>query len=629
MKNLAGVFSLQRITTGLYGLLLGITCLIVIINVLSVLSFHFPYLRRDEWNFYALYLETDLASFLWHRYVNHVVILPKLLFAAHLEISWVTTRGLTSLALALNGLVACLLARALWQHRGSHTSPLPSLLAIALLVASVLWMARHLEFNWLLASITYAPIVAACTLVAWALWQLLQQQRINPTKRNSGWWALIFTGCCITTISFGSGLAAWPAIAAVMLFYRMPWPHAAAVMLTGGVLFVTTLFMPADFDFPVGDSLAHLPGVTDAISYFPRFLSNAVDLSLFPFNYFTTGLPWLSWLFGLAGFMTLVLYSWRVIYCRNNPPAVLALPLTLAWFAVFAGVLATIGRAGAMEGMNNPSDYRYATWSALLWIGLLWLALYHLLNHKPTALNRGVYAGLATLTTGVFALASYHALNHMLEVSPQRHIAALSMIVAPDIRQADARRLAHLNPNAVLTPLPQMRDQGHNLFAAPWTRQLKQPLATHYKIVATPECAGIWRENIPLRRGHSHVYTGWASGPAGHFDTLLLVSHGMIVGGGQPAWIGAPREIFTMAPELPSTGMYFTGLLLGHQPGWVGVAKLAKGQDPARIQVYGILDQRRVCRLENRWSEIMPGPPTSGAPGHQVPGQPGDPVSTE
>lgn len=629
MKKLAGLFTLHRMTTGLYGLLLGIACFIVVINILSVLSFHFPYLRRDEWNFYALYLETELASFLWHRYVNHVVIVPKLLFAAHLEVPGVTTRGLTFLGLTLNGLVASALGWTLWHHRGPHASPLPSLLAIALLVASVLWMARHLEFNWLLASITYAPIVAACTLAAWALWQLLQQRFNNPTKHNPGWWAFILTGCGIATISFGSGLAAWPAIAAVMLLYRMPWPYAATLMLTGGLLFFITLFMPADFELPVDYSLAHLPGLTDAITYFPRFLSNAVDLSLFPFNYFTTGLPWLSWLFGFAGFMTLVLYSWRIIYCRNTPPGVLALPLTLAWFAVFAGVLATVGRAGAMEGMNNPSDYRYATWSAQLWIGLLWLALYHLLNHKPTALNRGLYAGLATLTTGVFALASYHALNHMLEVSPQRHIAALSMIVAPDIRQAEARRLAHLNPNAVLSPLPQMRAQRHNLFAAPWTHRLEQSLATHYEIVASPECTGIWRENISLRRSHSHVYRGWSSGPAGHFNTLLLVSHGIIVGGGQPAWIGAPREIFTMAPELPSTGMYFAGLLLGHQPGWVGVARLTEGQDPARIEVYGMLDQHRVCRLENRRITTLPAPPDSGAAGHQMPGQAGRPVSIE
>jgi len=569
---------------------------IVIINVLSAIAFHYPYLRNDDWNFYNDYRLLGALDFLIFKYFGHPWLVSKLFYIAHMELFPATRLPVVLTSIGLTVFVAALLSLLLWQHRGQAPWAV-SLSACALVTGSVLWMSRHLEWTWVFMMAN--PVVAACaTVAAWGLYRHIQRPDPAPLAGIDLWFCLAIVMGILGSFNFSAGIAIWPAMVLAMIIYRLPWLRVAILIAIASVVVTVYAQLPTTAIIPMTLSfvLEIFPGPADVIRFFLILLGTAINFALFPFEGLRTGNLWLSGSLALAGVVLLLGFTWKIYRRDDPPPAVIVVPLMLSWFAMIAALMAALGRAG-MDGFENPNDYRYATWSATFWSGLLWIALYHYLQHPTPARTTYLFLPAAMAVTGVFALASVHGINHLLDAHYKHQLGGLSMMTAPAIRINHARHLSPTHVERRIEVIPELRAKGYNPFGEDWPHRLGRNFSGYYKVAEHTECTGIWRLHSETARSRSQLYEGWATGPSGSFDTVLLVAGDVLVGGGKPAWLGDPRRLSENGKSLPGPARYFTGVLFGHRPGWIGITNMTLVDHHNGIEVYGLLGERTVCKI--------------------------------
>ena len=579
------------------GLIASIT-LIVITNLLAHLNLYWSWMSYDSWNLYSQYIEFGTPAYFFFKYYGHPMILPKLIFTGELNYLSGTYISVIWLGVASYVLCSALLIHALWRDLQPATPWGVKCAFASLLAGGVFWLTRSYELAlpFLIGSTLVATLM---TVAAYALSRHLQHQHArHPGWPSDFWWWLMCGGCVLATFTTSAGAAVWPGIGLTLLLYRVKIQRVLLFALIGILALTGTFLMPTGNEpVPLSAVLEMLPSAGTAFQYFTIFLGGALNFSLFPQEGGNTGVPLLSGILGAAGTLTLCIYTWR-LYRRQAHHTARALPLALGWFAIFTALAATIGRAG-IDMTSNPVAGFYTTWSVLLWLALLWLALSHLgETGLQSARGRAAFAALGMGCLLIFASASYHGLNFMLEEHRNNQIGGLSMIVAPQKRAADARRLMFLNPQPVFDNLPHMRARRHNLFFEAWTQQLGAPLSKHYAILDDAGCFGVWRERSAWRRNDSRIYEGWAHSPSGNFDTVLFTSAGVIIGGAKPTWIGDPTKLDPQR-ELPGPGRHLLGVLLGYHSGWLGVADTTMTANTAEIEAYGVLDTHTVCQLSD------------------------------
>ncbi len=583
--------------TWLYWLTGALASVIVLVNLLAALALHYPYLRYDDWNLYADYLELGTSGFLLSQYFGHALTLPKLVFLGNFALFPGTSVPTLIVSISLKTLTALVLVFMLWRFRGTQASTAASVAACALIVGMVFWMCTHLELTWPLM-VGNPFVIAFAAIAAWALCRHLQTTTVAAPGLFDRWLGLAAMAGVLGVFSFGAGIAIWPGVATVMVLYRVSWPRIAFFLSLGLAAIVLHSLMPSQrISLEFSQILELIPSPGQALNFFFTFLGTAINFSLFPFDGTRTGMPRLTAAAGFGGLLILAIYSWRLFRAPRAPHPVLAIPLVLTWFAVFAAMLSTIGRAGS-EMFGNPNDYRYAGWSAAFWTGLLWLALYHLLrNHGRTSASY-ILAGIATVVLTVFLLASVRGIDHLLEQQPRHHLGALAMTIAPEERRRDIRSLTFFAPDQALSLRQTMIDNRHNIFFEDWTVRLGSPLNEYYQVDPRAACRGRWLEQEAHRQQQSRVYKGWATGPRGDFRTVLLVANGVIIGGGRPAWPGDIREPGNRQPAYLHPWLYFPAMLFGHTPAWLAMADLTDLDENVRINVFGVLRDNTVCQIK-------------------------------
>lgn len=579
------------------GLIASIT-LIVLANILAHLNLYWSWMSYDSWNLYSQYIEYGAPTYFFFKYYGHPMILPKLIFTG--DLNYLSGTYISVIWLGVTSFAVCsaLLVHALWRDLQAETPWWIKCASASLLTGGVFWLTRSYELAlpFLIGSTLVATLI---TVAAYALSRHLQhQQARNPAWPRDFWWWLMCGSCVLATFTTSAGAAVWPGIGLTLLLYRVKILRVLLFAFIGLLALTGTFLMPTGNEpVPLSAVLDMLPSVATALQYFTIFLGGALNFSLFPQEGANTGVPLLSGILGGAGALALCIYTWR-LYRRQAHHATKALPLALGWFAIFTALAATIGRAG-IDMTSNPVAGFYTTWSVLLWLALLWLALSHLGETRLQSVRaRGVFTALGTGCLLIFASASYHGLNFMLAEHRNNQIGGLSMIVAPQKRNADARRLMLLNPQPVFDNLPHMRTRRHNLFAEAWTQQLGTSLSKHYAILDEAECFGVWQERVAWRRNASRVYEGWARPASGNFDTVLFTSAGVIIGGAKPTWIGNPAKLDPQR-ELPGPARHLLGVLLATHSGWLGVTDTTMTANAADIEAYGVLGPHSVCQLRD------------------------------
>ncbi len=577
---------------------------IIAVNVLVTLQLY-AFWRADAWYLYEAYLDTGMPEFMFHRSLGHPMVFHKLLTASDWSLFDQTGKLVTLANILFNAMTAGILWLALWQSRRGATPVLPSVLSGVLLTGSIFWMTRALEFTYP-SQIGTTLVIAGTAMAAYCLYRhLLIQPAGDAGWPRDHWWWLMIASCLFASFTFGNGIASWAGIFMALVALRvMPGRILLLCGIAVGTVIAIQLMPSHEEGSMIKYLLEHLPNLRQATEYLLIFNGLAFNFALFTPDNTRTGYPLFSGIVGLIGIVILTGYTWWTFSRKDRPGAVIAIPLALGWFALAAGVFITIGRAGMEGGWGNPVQHRYPGWSVALWAALLWLALYHLQPrlHAHTAARIGLI-GLAVPCLILFASASYHGISYILDYHRAYQPAELAAVVAPETRIEDLRSFRlrlHLRAPIVEHALPEMKTREHGLFRKNWTRQLGDALAEHYAIEEQTTCTGVWRELHAQRLDDTRVYEGWATGPKGSFDTLIMVVDGKIAGGGKPVWLGDVSALGQNSQvSVASPRRYFLGMLFGHTPGWLGMARVAQLEsgEETEIEVYGLLNNNTVCRI--------------------------------
>lgn len=334
-----------------------------------------PY--ADAWYFLAEFLALPFPENVLRANNGHLEVLPDLVRVA--ELTWFSANQQLQLVVGLALALATLLAAAAWLRRDSAASARlgPSMLALAL---GIFWLGNFRALMHVNESV-HAYAVTLMLVLAIALgWR--------GGVRAS---ALAAIAAIVGSLSFGSGLAIFPALLVVLALRRAPPREWAAPMLALALMLAVNLAL--------GDGTARQTGGTGPLAIaenLVRWLAGPVVYASWPLwdpaiaervpfapvramlvplaaaleahlgPVMTARWPTLAiGLAGLAGFCALAFAS-----CRS-PDRTRVLGIALAAFAFAVGGLIAVVRAGYFG--IHPDQLlapRYVVWSSLYWAGL-------------------------------------------------------------------------------------------------------------------------------------------------------------------------------------------------------------------------------------------------------------------
>lgn len=585
-----------------------LTALLVLLlyNLLISWQFAAAYFQRDEWEHYEHFINSGFAEFLFSRNIGHAMVFPRLFYASTLVWFEGISTPLVALGLALNLGAATILATVLWRTRGENIPLHYVLLALALTVAWMFSLIRYPDFTWGLH--LHNNIVVFSMIVAgFALWRHLEHYRDAsiPGTLSSPWWWLIITCGIVASLSFGTGLALWPALIVVMFVYRIPVRQIVLVAGAGLAVIIGVFALPHDFSGQDANPVLpgwSLPTPPEVAIYAIELLGQAIPLSILSAQQVSEGIPRaISIMCGLTGLALLGWCSFRIF--RSQSRALHYMPgLALGWFCAGAAFSIALGRADFEGGFGSGVDYRLAGWSLLFWLALVMLVAQRFLISQGQLRVRAGFAVFATIGLVLLLLSSIQTTPRLLDQDHVQQRGALTLAVAPQYRGGDLLRLHVFGAEKVRDELaPVLRENKLNLFSRSWAHLSGESLREHYQIDHTANCAGTWRW-IREMQAHTRLYQGWATDASNNaFNTIFLVENDTIIGVGQPVWISNLTDLSEDDPELPGQTRYFLGVLLGHNPGWTGITAYHHEQsDDADPTVYGVMNASTVCRIHRR-----------------------------
>ncbi len=355
--------------------------------LMIVVSPRVPY--ADQWGFYRLLIEEPFGRYLFMAENGHREVLPKL--ARMAELRWLDADQSLQIgfavvfALATLGVLVHATARA-------RLAPAARLAVLAIGVLGVFWTGNQRA----LAHPNDAIHAYLVTFFAFAGFVLvLRASGRDETRR-----AILAASCGLAaTFSFGSGIAALPAMLFVLALRRAPWAAwwpllaglaiAFALYLTGAAEATTTtlrfdplaqlaiglhwLAAPLVYVFwPLLDPAiaAQLPAgptraVATAVAEAWAGMFGPIDASRSP--QIVVGAT------GLAWFLAACLRAWRE---REGDAPIARLALGITGFAACVGAIVALSRATYFVLLPDQIQApRYLVWSSLFWAGLLMASL--------------------------------------------------------------------------------------------------------------------------------------------------------------------------------------------------------------------------------------------------------------
>lgn len=225
--------SKQATVCWLGALLLSVASILLTCAVYT--QMYYPAMVLDEWGELGFYFDKGFWPSVFCQQNHHVVILPKivtrLLFLASDADPYI--RGLSTLLSAslLGVMVGYASSRA--SGNGNTPSRIVRVSRFTVALAFTLWLVSYQQLFWGMAHYSYFSLLFGFAAVA-ALDAILQ------SGRKTGIWLLLPAVLATASMaSFTYGVAAWGALAVMLLLHRKPWQGIAATLILGLGLFVS------------------------------------------------------------------------------------------------------------------------------------------------------------------------------------------------------------------------------------------------------------------------------------------------------------------------------------------------------------------------------------------------------
>lgn len=332
-----------------------------------LLRLRYTTVHFDFWIIYDRFFEIPFPRNVLVPENGHSLVLPSLVWLANMLVFRGDETPLFALALASLVSIPALLITIVLRDRGR--CPAESSLLIVTALAATFWLAK-------LQILLSAGFIMIGTFPILGL--LLAVRSLTPidvadSPRPIRW--PVWAGAVISTFSFGTGLAAWPALGLIAWARRVPWRHLAAwsvgmlvcLLLILGVLprwvpeddkaFQTIIFAPLDH-------LKHwlqLLGSPLANTWAGLVRAERVD-------------PMLGLFSGIAG---AGLAAWglaRAWKRRRDLSQAEWTGAALVLFGAFAAALISLGKTVTFRYFPlDQFSSRYLWWTAYFWMGLIWL----------------------------------------------------------------------------------------------------------------------------------------------------------------------------------------------------------------------------------------------------------------
>ena len=456
-------------------------------------------LYADPWRFTRKLLEMPWPSNVLVSDNGHREILPNLV--RHAELAWL--HGNQWLQIGTGALLAMatvwLLARII---KTDALAPPVRAAATLLGALSIFWLGSQRVLTHANESV-HAYLITVALVAGVAL--LLRGDRRGA--------ALAAVCGVAATFSFGSGVAVFVGLAAVLVVRRAPLSHGLPLIV--GLVVAVALHlgmgrtgMPSEM---VLKPLAQLdvllrwlaspfiylawpaldPAAAQQLPFAPvRSVAHSIaDTYQSLFGPVMTS-RWPHLLIGAAGVVGLLGMSWRTWQRGRTAGAGESVALAMAWFGLSVGGLVALSRWSYFA--DYPTQLaapRYVAWSWLFWSGLMLWATVRVGLRRPRRVA-GIVLLLALVAVPSTVWMAYLGVS-MQRVANMTATAAAAGVIDPD--QTHGENL----PDEVQAALPSLRAQGASMFAWPESRYLQEPPATSTaRSVALSEVSAVPVSNL-------------------------------------------------------------------------------------------------------------------------------------
>jgi hypothetical protein len=393
----------------------------------------------------------------------------------------------------------------------------------------------------------------------------------------------------VATYSLGFGLVGWPLFLAFLMLRHRPWWMIAG--LAGAALASLAPYAALWVEFPrITDAAPATPAPLSIAAYFFALLGGPLH-KLIEWPLFRTPGAWR----GVAGAGVFVLAIWaafRVVSrdadTSRRGRADTALVLT-ALLGLACALLITLGRHRL--GIDQSLSPRYTIIACFVWLGVAGYWIPRVPASRSLTLvgqAAGALFACAMIPSYFGHAAAAQDLATFVRVAAMTELAG---IAHPDLKlrlddEAESRAWLFAS----------LRCRGHPIVAAPWNTWVGRPAAEVLGEPIAGRCEG--HVDVMSRLGDDIVQlSGWV------WDTTA----------GAPPPIVAAIDEGGVIRGLGATGTYryalfaLTGTPRMLNAGWLATARTAA----ARIDVVGVLEDGRSCRLTPRLTPARASAPAS------------------
>lgn len=354
----------------------------VVYGLWAIASFGLTELYADQWRMYPPYLQFAFPENVFRVENGHRTVVPSLIRLA--ENLWLDGNQRLQLAAGAAFALAAWVVLAWVTLRERGLSPPTRWMVVALAAFALFWLgnARMLLHG---TEAIQVYLIIACQAGAATL--------LARARAGAAAVALACVLALIATLSFGSGLAVFPA-AAIVLGLQRRWRPAAAVLAATALTLVLYLLLPGGDG--VRGTLEVRPlanaqvAATWLASMWVTLLGPLMNVDAgaglwFGLDHATRWVAraWMA-LFGDArvnpapfavlgwlGLAALAWHSWRA-WSLPSPARLALVGLGCAWFALGVAGIVALGRLDYfVEHPDQIFANRYLPWSCLFWFGLL------------------------------------------------------------------------------------------------------------------------------------------------------------------------------------------------------------------------------------------------------------------
>jgi hypothetical protein len=546
---------------------------VVVSTLLFICEDHFVGPVRDFWYIVPLLAKFDggdgsFAS-LARPHGGHRLLVPRLLYLAEYEFFDGRNLFLVGVGVALQLVLAAIVARAVWAERRRSGA---ALTAFGLgLVAMLAFSATQLEnfvrpwnVHWFLANAAVAVSLAAGLRVGDAV-------RSRSEASAWGWWLVASAAAWVASYSMATGLLGWPLLLLLGFLLRW-WPRLRVAICLEGALAIA-LYLRGTRVLEAGSSLesggAFVEWLLACLGSPVSWLSRDAGIAL-----------------GLGATLAAAALSLRLVAGRSAASRSECLLVGLMLFSWGAAALIALGRTSLWP--ESWEAARYQTIVLLFWLSLILLALLALRGERP---HQRVLRPLLMLATAIWLAAAvlpghFRQAEVIGSFAAKVRAANLALLFGVSHRPDYVHLLTfsdrRLGLDSAAAHWGFLHKRGLGVFSDPRRDLMGRVMDEAFSTADPGRCRGeVTRaERVPTRSGSALRLRGWAWDVAASRPPSYLVA------------TDARRSIVGLGTPLRRKRGPL-GWRADERPEWHGYTRIRSGS----FDVWALLESGEVCRI--------------------------------